>query len=54
MNMFRAARSDEAAARSPADAQPAQAGASSASPAVKGGAEAAKNNRINTDLGIGC
>uniref|UniRef100_A0A7S4EAV5 Protein kinase domain-containing protein n=1 Tax=Pelagomonas calceolata TaxID=35677 RepID=A0A7S4EAV5_9STRA len=48
MNMFRAAQSDEAAAKSPADARPAQAGASSASPAVKGGAEAAKNNRINT------
>ena len=40
MNMFRAAQSDEAAARSPADAP------ASASPAVKGGAEAAKN--INT------
>jgi len=43
MNMFRAAQSDEAAAKS-ADARPAQAGASSASPAVKGGA----NSRINT------
>mgnify|MGYP001277830349 CR=1 FL=1 len=52
MNMFRAAQSDEAASKSPADAQPAQAGASSASPAVKGGAKAAKNadstSRINT------
>ena len=48
MNMFRAAQSDEAAAKSPADVQPAQAGASRASPAVKGGAKAAKNNRINT------
>ena len=48
MNMFRAAQSDEAAAKSPAAAQPAQADASRASPAVKGGAEAAKNNRINT------
>ena len=46
MNMFRAAQSDEAAAKSPADAP------ASASPAVKGGAEAAKNadstSRINT------
>ena len=52
MNMFRAAQSDEAASKSPADAQPAQADASRASPAVKGGAKAAKNadstSRINT------
>ena len=52
MNMFRAAQSDEAAAKSPADAQPAEEDASSASPAVKGGAKAAKNadstSRINT------
>ena len=51
MNMFRAAQSDEAASKS-ADAQPAQADASRASPAVKGGAKAAKNadstSRINT------
>ena len=50
MSMFRAAQSDEAAAK-PADAQPAPAGASSASPAVKGGAKAAKNadsTMINT------
>ena len=52
MNMFRAAQSDEAASKSPADAQSAEEDASSASPAVKGGAKAAKNadstSRINT------
>ena len=52
MNMFRAAQSDEAAAKSPANAQSAEEDTSSASPAVKGGAKAAKNadstSRINT------
>ena len=52
MNMFRAAQSDEAASRSPADAQSAEEDTSSASPAVKAGAKAAKNadstSRINT------
>ena len=41
MNMFRAAQSDEAASKSPADAQSAEEDASSASPAAKGGVEAA-------------
>ena len=52
MNMFRAAQSDEAASKSPTDAQSAEEDASSASPAVKGGVEAAKNanptGKINT------
>ena len=47
MNMFRAAQSDEAAAKSPADARPAQAGASRASPAVKA-KNADSTSRINT------
>ena len=52
MNMFRAAQSDEAASKSPTDAQSAEEDASSASPAVKRGVEAAKNadptGKINT------
>ena len=47
MNMFRAAQSDEAASKSPADAQSAEEDASSASPAVKGGVEAAAKSPVD-------
>ena len=47
MNMFRAAQSDEAAAKSPANAQSAEEDTSSASPAVKGGVEAAAKSPVD-------